>query len=1431
MVRGNKFVFLLLLFCFFIFPSVNALEFDNVKNYNEELKVVTITNNFGIGDVIGQAKLNTPLNVKVAPGYQKVAEFDIWAYDDYNDAIKQFTFTDMKKKEKINRDFDIKMRNYKEVIIQDYYHDECVETKSALDANCKIIKNGSHIEIKEVWTKVTPADLRKNEVITIGIFTEVKQDDFVDWIPTIYGVKIEEWATWEADINVGLLAYWQFNISANDSHFSNDGTSHGATLTTGDGGKIGEAYAYDGINDDVSVPQTTNLSQGLGDANASFTGWVYLEDNLDNPMIMEYRKNAGGYVTFTVSIASATGKLQYIDDGDGREVCTSSGVVPTQEWVFLSIRKDKSSQKIYLGVNNTETECAGDSGSSTGTGYPIFFGRSSWDSQYLEGKIDEVGIWSRLITTEELDFLYNNYTGLTYGDDGTPPDAPPQVTLTSPVNYANLTSSAQDFVATVTDDKYVENVSLKINDIIVETKTTHVNGSYTFSRTITEGYHNWSILAYDNASQSNQSETRFYNYTQQGIDIVMNNPADLQVFPGEFVTTNFNCSAFNTEGVTTLNLTIFGFSTSEVTNSTPNQNLSIDVGGPGFFEGIYTWYCEAENLETYVRSANRTFNITYSTPDVTLGVPLNDSTALIEEITFTFNVTDTNGIENVSLLVDDVVVNSSSSGVNGSYTFVNTIATGEHNWTVEAYSSLNKLGTTTPYDLTIHSIAPTVTITKPLAFSDYIIVGENETLEYNISETGENLTEHLDECWYVYGFSGECYQESTNTSNQGGEDGDCDLDYSGSYAFNIGFGVPGSDNPNLMVDGSWDSHAYNQRLNINYTKPPFATLDSSWRIKDAQSGGVQNLTINESCWNANPSQIELRTITTGGGSHYYSEFQCFNSTDWILMNRYHVAGLRNDVYEEGVNWDIKRVLDCEGNTTQFEYTGQNNITVFAKDEYGLIGNQTHSWTYLLSALTIDYDTPVYEGNQNTITMTFDILSPFTVSAATLDYDGTTYSTNIIYSDGNYIISATPDAPLIDADENITFNFDVTINGVVYNPQDYNQTILNVGLNNCSPSGDLLMNMSLVEEELLTALTGDIRINAQLINILSGLEVENVSIDYDNSTYGAVCLTPIVAKGDYYLDAEIRYTSDDYSSEFYHIQNANLSSYPINLSLYDLVTNDTTEFKIVYQDSTFNFIKDAVIQLQRKYISENIYRVVEAPLTSDSGFAIVHIDLNSRKYKATVVKDGVVLDYFDNIVFNCENELTGECEQKLLGSIDSNNDKNLDTVRDFSYSEPVADNDTITTTFSIPSGTPSSVNIVLTQRDQFGNTSLCNQTIVSSGGSISCNFSESLGESYIVMDIFKNGEIIAKKSYIIHPTDYLDWLGNNYILIFILLLSLVGMALSSPEWIIINGILTMVIAGGLYLASGLNFVVGLGNIAWLIFAAIILISKMAKQEDR
>ena len=58
-----------------------------------------------------------------------------------------------------------------------------------------------------------------------------------------------------------------------------------------------------------------------------------------------------------------------------------------------------------------------------------------------------------------------------------------------------------------------------------------------------------------------------------------------------------------------------------------------------------------------------------------------------------------------------------------------------------------------------------------------------------------------------------------------------------------------------------------------------------------------------------------------------------------------------------------------------------------------------------------------------------------------------------------------------------------------------------------------------------------------------------------------------------------------------------------------------------------------------------------------------------------------------------------------------------------------------------------------------------------------------------------------------------------------------MAFISPEWMIINSIITLIIAGSLWLINGMNITAGLGILAWIFIAAAILLKEIAQQEDR
>ena len=1394
--RTNNFSLMLLSFlvvAIFFIPNVNAVEFDNVETYSEDGLSIEVDNWYGVGATIGAATVMTGLDNHVTRGYNEIQRIKMNGYEDYEDALKNFKYIDKRTNEEILREVDIKIVTTEQEEIFDYYYN-CYEvyneTNSSYNTECDKIENGSHFEPKEIFTDIGDVvDIKENEELIISLWTEVLAGDKIDLIAEIYGEEIEGWAIWTEDMNVDIKAYYRLDEAS--------GNAVDATGTQSDGTSTGITYGNSGI-----IVDSFDFTGGGGTANVDLN-FV--------PSATSFTTNT--WVYFTSSPSSTTHRLydSIATAGDGIEIFFSGGVSTARmgyggglssvvgtydfdghedEWHMITTTFNTINNNLTIYIDGDYDNSGITSGDVSWGTQDIILGNNDALSREFPGRLDEHSFWGRVLTFSEInETLWNGGAGNTYTDSF---GSNPSVTLTSPTDNANLTSATVDHIATVTDAIYVENVTLYLDGVANETKTTHVNGSYTFTKTVLQGVHNWSILAWNNNSGSNQSATWEYNLTIPPINIDLLSPADSST--QETPTVNMSCEAYKEEGVTQLNLSINGVTNISITNTTIAENLTISQE-VNFNEGNYTWGCSAINPSTSAISNNRTFEVLYSNPVISLGLPVDTANLTSNSVNFSFNATDLNGISNVTLYLDGVLNETNNSGVNGSYIFIKNILDGVHNWTVVSESIYGKSTTSVTRDFNIDALPPIINLTAPPELFDYLINGEILNLNWTVSDP------NLDSCWHDY--------------------------YNDNVSFTDYSSLPSSlfDN-NLTTTTETFTGSMLVLSDVNEIIFASARVGALCPSPVVPTFNVMNIS---SC-STYDNNKNITMNTTSSGSTTYQQFFCDGN---LLLNKTYIGlGICFDKPSEiFVN---KTNLDCNANTTTFNYIqGKNNITFYSNDTYGNIGNATRSWASLIGTFSIDYENPVYEGYENTITATIEELAAGSLlTSAILYYNGVNYTTSINYSAGDYIVSSELAAPPVTSDTNYTFGFYLTIDGSVYDPQSNNQTVLNANFGECGGiSNDTILTLNLVNEDTQVSILGDIEVSGTIKSVSSDETIGVIYTNFTNSSNASLCFSPPSAYSLYYMDAEIRYTSDGYSSELYYLQKADITEDLGNLTLYDLNETKSTRFKVTYQDSTYNFVEGAVVQLQRKYISEGVYKTVEAPLTSNEGVSILHINLDSIGYRATVVKDGAVLDEFNNLVFNCQSELTGECEHKLLGTIDSDNEENLDNTRDFSYSEPVLSNDSISVSFSIPSGSPASVIIVLEQKDQFSNETLCNTTIISSAGSMSCDYSEALGESYIDFTIYKDGEAIGKKSYVVRAGDYLDWLGNNYIFIFILLISLVGMALTSPEWIVINGILTMVISGGLYLARGLDFVVGLGSIVWLVIAAIILISKMGKQEDR
>ncbi len=133
----------------------------------------------------------------------------------------------------------------------------------------------------------------------------------------------------------------------------------------------------------------------------------------------------------------------------------------------------------------------------------------------------------------------NNTESVTFTVDSTPPS----VTPLFPINATTTTQNTVTFNATISDTGTgIRNMTLIIDGIQNQTNTSGISGIYEFTLNISNGMHNWSVIAHDYAGNSNQSETRqisinpLVNTEPQTTQISINSTS-----AGNYTTGNIEC--------------------------------------------------------------------------------------------------------------------------------------------------------------------------------------------------------------------------------------------------------------------------------------------------------------------------------------------------------------------------------------------------------------------------------------------------------------------------------------------------------------------------------------------------------------------------------------------------------------------------------------------------------------------------------------------------------------------------------------------------------------------------------------------------------------------------------------------------------------------------------------------------------------------------
>jgi CSLREA domain-containing protein len=203
----------------------------------------------------------------------------------------------------------------------------------------------------------------------------------------------------------GMVAWWPGDGDATDQVAGRDATAvGGATFTTGSGGKVGEAFSLDGVDDYFNIPHDSafNLSSAI-----TIEAWVLAPDFADDP----------DNFSPIVAKGDSAWRMQRHSNSDNAAFGTSglsnvdqvgNDVIDGGAWHHIAATfSDATDTKTLYVDGAVDAQDAATTGSISTNGQPVRIGNNSEvTTRFWGGLIDEVTLYNRALSAAEIAALH-----------------------------------------------------------------------------------------------------------------------------------------------------------------------------------------------------------------------------------------------------------------------------------------------------------------------------------------------------------------------------------------------------------------------------------------------------------------------------------------------------------------------------------------------------------------------------------------------------------------------------------------------------------------------------------------------------------------------------------------------------------------------------------------------------------------------------------------------------------------------------------------------------------------------------------------------------------------------------------------------------------------------------------------------------------------
>jgi hypothetical protein len=853
--------------------------------------------------------------------------------------------------------------------------------------------------------------------------------------------------------------------------------------------------------------------------------------------------------------------------------------------------------------------------------------------------IDELGIWNRQLTNDEISTLYNNGTGIGYS------------------NFSGSTTTSNNGSGISNSTIYIYNNSDSLlNQTTTSSFTDLFNTVVNIPFYLIDGIYKWFAIAVDFASNEYVTQNNSFvidtifptvsygsgnydNYANISSHNIFVNVTDISVNVNnitynlyllsinnfcyqEFANVSTSCGGLNT-GVYSWSSNWFypnnmfdgDYSTNSSTNGTGVYELYVNYTRPtnallGSYLYVNTTSISTPTMNLVIPSSCWTdpvrfyITTTESPPQFfrvrcldqfdNLITLINMPTGILKEEAMYWNITS-----NYPILNQTVTSPSQTS-----LTWYG-LPDGAYYYNVNVTSFGNQKNGTSYRYITLDNTKPVITtITPPDGSST---TSSNINFTYNGTDYGyNNITNEtilgsgvINTTLWVFNVSGGLVNKTTTT-------------ILGSI-FNFIVSIPMT-----LIEGiyTWFVDATDFALNTQISSNNTLTIDTTPPVLIIIS--PTNTTYTEGFITALNTTMNITWNLTDGlsGPGY-----C-----WYYLD------LNSRVY-----------VPCHQNITYIgiDY-GQHNLTFYANDTAGNEVNQSviATWKYVMRTNSINFNPTAYELASEQFIFNTTLDPSITGITMGLIYNNTNYISNIINSGLNTLFTNTIITPPISQPTNISFYWNFTASDGIYTyniiSQTYNQTINPIVIGLCNATlTDIIYNFTAQDEDTLLRIR-PFYFGGTFGYSINGTNKKEVTISQISDEVDICYNLPSLPIN---LNVYVTYDEDENLTQIYNTRNFVLQNHlkysttdQINLTL----LNDTrsTTFILKVQDNDLVPLANYVINTYRRDPSSGTFYLTQSGKTDSNGLTSGFFEINT-------------VDYYFVITYNDEVKLITSPPQKVI----------------------------------------------------------------------------------------------------------------------------------------------------------------------------------------